>query len=121
MAQSAHQFVPKAITVSIWGMDSNDRPSTESAKTVQLAEKALELETPRLIADNEIIGLGYKGQKARFRTVNSFMARKDTYRVTLEDLSGSCMWREEMANPDVIAMRTERRKQARHQVVGEAM
>ena len=110
----------KSVTVSIWGMDTHGRPFTESAKTVQLAERALELETPRQIANGEVIGLGFKGQKSRFRAINSFIARKDTYRVTLEDLGSACMWREEMAVPDVVVARGERRRQRRFPIVGEA-
>jgi len=101
-------------------MDSHGHAFTESAKTVQLAEGAVELETPRQIANDQVIGLGFKGQKSRFRAINSFIAHKDMYRVTLENLGPVCMWREEMATPDVIVTRGERRKQRRFQVVGEA-
>lgn len=117
-----YDFVPKKITVSIWGMDAELKPFTTQVKTRQLAERAVELEFSRQLAMSEIIGLGYKGQKSRFKVVQSFLFAANTYRITLEDVNPgtTCMWREEMASPDVEVPRGERRKESRIPVVGSA-
>jgi len=115
-----YDFVPKKITISIWGMDAELKPFTTQVKTRQLAERAVELEFSRLLAMGEIIGLGYKGQKSRFKVVQSFLFAANTYRITLEDMGTTCMWREEMASPDVEVPRGERRRENRIPVVGSA-
>ena len=117
---SQHDFVNKAITVNLWGMDASLRPFTDTAKTRQIAERAVEVEFKRQLALGEIIGLGYRGLKSRFRVVQSFILAADTYRIILEDLGASCMWKEEMASPDVVVPRGERRSEPRLPVVGSA-
>jgi hypothetical protein len=115
-----YEFVNKAISVNLWGMDASLRPFTESAKTRQIAEHALEVEFKRQLAIGETIGVGYRGLKSRFRVVQSFILAENTYRITLEDLGKTCMWKEEMATPDVVVARGERRSEPRLPVVGSA-
>lgn len=116
-----HEFVNKAITVNLWGMDANLKPFTETAKTRQIARRAVEVDFHRQLALGEIIGLAYQGKKSRFRVVQSFISGPNTYRITLEETSGvACMWTAEMAEPDVIVPRGERRREPRLTVVGSA-
>lgn len=115
-----HEFVNKAITVNLWGMDASMRPFTSTAKTHQIAERAVEVDFSRELAVGEIIGLGYRGMKSRFRVIQVLLASADTWRATLEDLGNACMWKEEMASPDVIVPRGERRSEPRLPVVGSA-
>lgn len=118
---SQHDFVNKAITLSLWGMDAALKPFTETAKTRQLAERAAELDFKRQLALGEVIGVGYRGKKSRFRVIQSFLASEHAYRITLEDTgNGDCMWTAEMAEPDVIVPRGERRRESRLTVVGSA-
>lgn len=116
------EFVTKAIKVSIWGMDASMRAFVDTAQTVQLALAAVELDSPRQLTLGEIIGLGFKGQKSRFKVISSFISSVNTYRVILEAMNASaaCMWQEEMNSPDVATERTERRLQKRYPVVGAA-
>lgn len=120
MDGGGHDFVNKAITVNLWGMDASLKPFTSAARTRQIADGAVEVVFNRQLALGEIVGLGYRGMKSRFRVVQSFLAAADTYRITLVDLGGACMWKEEMASPDVIVPRGERRSEPRLPVVGNA-
>ena len=118
-----HEFVNKTLTVSLWGMDASLKPFTETAKTRQIAERAVEVYFPRQLALGEIIGLAYQGKKSRFRVIQSFISSANTYRITLEDTrtaGADCMWKAEMASPDVVVARGERRREARLTVVGSA-
>jgi hypothetical protein len=113
-----HVFVPKAITLSIWGMDANLRPFTETVKTLQIAEKAVEADLPRKLLKGEVIGFSFKGQKARFRVISIFIASATTYRTILESLSETCLWSAELASPDAVAEKQERRSHPRWPIVG---
>ena len=120
---SDHNFVNKAITVNVWGMDAALKPFTGAVKTRQLAERAVEIDFTRQLAMDEVIGLSYQGKKSRFRVIQSFISGPNTYRITLEDTGTqgtACMWAKEMESPDVIVPRGERRKETRLTVVGSA-
>lgn len=117
---SDHDFVNKKLTVSMWGMDASLKPFTETTTTRQIAERAVEVEFKRQLAMGEIVGLSYQGKKSRFRVIQSFISGPDTYRITLEDTGATCLWKAEMASPDVVVPRGERRREPRLPVVGSA-
>jgi hypothetical protein len=117
-----NDFVPKKMTISVWGMDATNRPFTENMQTVQIARRAVEFDTPRQMRIGEIVGAGANGMKSRFRITSSRLFTKDTYRVQMEDLGTACMWERELANPDAVAEeKKERRKHRRWPVRGEAV
>jgi hypothetical protein len=117
---SEHDFVNKKLKVGMWGMDASLKPFTETTTTRQIAERAVEVDFKRQLAMNEIVGLSYQGKKSRFRVIQSFISGPDTYRITLEDIGTDCMWKTEMASPDVEVPRGERRREPRLPVVGSA-
>ncbi|HUQ50235.1 MAG TPA: PilZ domain-containing protein [Terriglobales bacterium] len=119
-ADSQPAFILKALTIGMWGMDSHLRPFTETAKTYQIAEKTAEVDFIRELALGEIIGLSYKGQKSRFRVVQSFISGPTTYRVTLVNIGPYCLWKDELSSPDVIPQKSERRKDSRMPASGMA-
>jgi hypothetical protein len=121
MHPSQPEFVNKTLTVNVWGMDINLKPFTGPAQTRRIAPRAVELELPRQLAIGEVVGVGYLGKRSRFRVTQAFINGANTYRVTLEDTGTECMWTAEMAAPDVIAPRAERRRDPRLPIVGNAV
>src|SRR3954471_962021 len=118
----AHDFVPKKMKVSVWGMDAAGRPFTESMQAVHIAKGAVEIDTPRRLKVDEIVGVGANGMKSRFRVISTLLVTKDTWRTLLEDMGGKCMWEKELANPDALPQeKTERRKHLRWPVRGSAV
>jgi hypothetical protein len=118
----AHKFVPKKMQISVWGMDANNRAFVDTMTTVQIAEKAAEVNTQRQLKIGEILGAGAHGMKSRVRVASSKLVSKDTYRVQLEDLGNTCMWANELANPDQAPEeKKERRKHKRWPVRGTAV
>lgn len=116
-----HKFVPKKMKINVWGMDAAGRAFTESMQTVQIARGAVELDTPRRLKVEEIVGVGANGMKSRFRVISTLLVTKDTWRTLLEDMGGTCMWETELANPDVVKEeKTERRRHPRWPVRGSA-
>lgn len=113
-----NEFVKKALSVSLWGMDAALKPFTATATTHRIAEDAVEVEFTRPLAIGEVIGLGYQGKRSRFRVLQSFLAGLSIYRVTLQDTGTTCMWKAEMTSPDPIVLRGERRREARMKVTG---
>jgi hypothetical protein len=114
MANEAHNFVPKKLQLRVWGMDARGQAFVETMSTVQIAEKAVEVDSKRQLRIGEIVGGGINGLKSRFRIVSSFISGKDTFRVQLEDLGDTCMWPVELASPDVVTEeKQERRKHQR--------
>jgi hypothetical protein len=119
---SEHNFVPKKLPLRVWGMDARGQAFVEMMPTVQIAEKAVEVDCKRQLRIGEIVGGGIHGLKSRFRIVSSFISGKDTYRVQLEDLGETCMWPAELASPDVITEeKQERRKHARYPARGSVL
>lgn len=116
-----YDFVPKAVTVNIWGMDASMRPFTESVRTCQLAKTAVELDSPRKLSPGDIVGLGYKGLKSRFKVTSSFISTANMYRVILENTAPGCMWETEMLTPDITEERKERRRHPRVPAVGQVV
>ncbi len=116
-----NEFVNKALSVSLWGMDASLKPFTATATTQRIAEDAVEVEFSRQLAIGEVIGLGYQGKRSRFRVLQSFLSGLSIYRVTLQDTGTTCMWKSEMTSPDPIVLRRERRREARMAVVGGAI
>jgi hypothetical protein len=103
-------------------MDARGQAFVEMMPTVQIAEKAVEVDCKRQLRIGEIVGGGIHGLKSRFRIVSSFISGKDTYRVQLEDLGETCMWPAELASPDVITEeKQERRKHARYPARGSVL
>lgn len=120
--ESQHAFVPKKMKISVWGMDASGRAFTDSFQAVQLAERAVEIESARPFKPGEIVGVGLKGLKSRFRVISSRLFVKDTYRILLEDIGAGCMWREEMASPDeVVDTKQERRRHPRFPARGSVL
>lgn len=117
---SEHEFVPKSITVTIWGMDAAMKPFTETTKTQRLAIKAVILDFNRPLTMGDLLGIGYKGKKSRFRVIQSFLISEQRYRVTLEDVGNSCLWEPELAEPDAVDSHGERRREPRMPIVGGA-
>jgi hypothetical protein len=112
--EPAHRFVPKKMSLSVWGMDASGRAFIESYQTVQIAERAVEFESPRPLRVGEIMGAGVNGLKSRFRVLSSRLYVKDTYRIVLEDLGTACMWTKELASPDeLVDTKKERRRHTR--------
>jgi hypothetical protein len=117
-----HAFVPKKMKISVWGMDAAGRPFTESMQTVRIARDAVEVDTPRRLKVEEIVGVGANGMKSRFRVFSTLLVTKDTWRTLLEDLGSTCMWEKELADPDAAeAQKAERRKHQRWPVRGSAV
>ena len=116
-----YDFVPKAVTVNIWGMDASMRPFTESVRTCQLARNAVELDSPRKLSPGDIVGLGFKGLKSRFKVTSSFISTANMYRVILENTADGCMWESEMASPDIAEEKKERRRHPRVPAVGQVV
>jgi hypothetical protein len=116
-----HRFVPKKMKISVWGMDANNRAFVDTMTTVQLAQKAAEVDTQRQLKVGEILGAGANGMKSRVRVASSKLVSKDTYRVQVEDLGNVCMWEKELANPDVLVEQKERRKHKRWPLRGTAV
>jgi hypothetical protein len=117
-----HDFVPKKMALSVWGMDASNRPFIETMTTAQIARRAVEVDTERILRIGEIVGAGANGLKSRLRIVSSRLFTKNTYRVLMEDLGEVCMWEKELANPDLPAQaKQERRKHQRFPVRGSAL
>ena len=117
-----HRFVPKKLSLRVWGMDARGQAFVETMPTVQIAEKAVEVDCKRQLRIGEIVGGGINGLKSRFRIVSSFISGKDTYRVQMEDLGETCMWPAELASPDVATeVKQERRKHARYPARGTVL
>ncbi|MEO6119726.1 MAG: PilZ domain-containing protein [Terriglobales bacterium] len=120
-AGATHEFVNKALSISLWGMDSSLKPFTATAMTHRIAEDAVEVDFTRRLEIGELIGLGYQGQRSRFRVLQSFLAGLSLYRVTLQDTGTKCMWKAEMASPDPIVLPNERRRESRYPMAAVAM
>jgi hypothetical protein len=117
-----HDFVPKKMTISVWGMDASYRPFIENMTTANIARRAVEFDTERILRVGEILGAGVNGMKSRLRVVSSRLFTKNTYRVQMEDLGQVCMWEKELANPDgPVAEMKERRRHQRFPVRGSAL
>ena len=117
-----HSFVRKMLNLRIWGMDAELRAFTENVKSLQIARGAVELESPRQLQLGEVIGLGYRDQKTRFRVISSFLANANTFLITLECTNPTCLWEEELNSPDPSAPeRQERRRHERLPVTGTAV
>lgn len=117
-----HVFVPKKMTISVWGMDASYRPFIESMTTAQIARRAVEVDTERILRVGEILGVGVNGMKSRLRVVSTRLFTKNTYRVQLEELGETCMWEQELAHPDApVEEKKERRKHRRFPVRGSAL
>jgi hypothetical protein len=117
-----HNFVPKKLQLRVWGMDARGQAFVETMPTVQIAEKAVEIDCKRQLRIGEIVGGGIHGLKSRFRIVSSFISGKDTFRIRMEDLGGTCMWPAELASPDVVTQeKQERRKHARYPARGTVL
>lgn len=100
-------------------MDASGRAFIESYTTVQIAERAVEFESPRPLRVGEIVGAGVNGMKSRFRVLSSRLYVKDTYRIVLEDQGTACMWTTELASPDeVVDTKKERRRHVRYPARG---
>jgi hypothetical protein len=103
-------------------MDARGQAFVETMPTIQIAEKAVEVDCKRQLRIGEIVGGGINGLKSRFRIVSSFISGKDTYRIQLEDLGETCMWPAELASPDVISdEKQERRKHQRYPARGTVL
>jgi hypothetical protein len=119
---SEHNFVPKRLQLRVWGMDARGQAFVETMPTIQIAEKAVEVDCKRQLRIGEIVGGGIHGLKSRFRIVSSFISGKDTYRVQMEDLGETCMWTAELASPDVVSNeKQERRKHQRYPARGTVL
>jgi hypothetical protein len=119
---SEHNFVPKRLQLRVWGMDARGQAFVETMPTIQIAEKAVEVDCKRQLRIGEIVGGGINGLKSRFRIASSFISGKDTYRIQLEDLGESCMWTAELASPDAVAEeKQERRKHQRFPARGTVL
>lgn len=117
-----HDFVPKKMKLSVWGMDASYRPFIDTMTTASLARRAVEVDTERILRVGEILGAGVNGMKSRLRVVSSRLFTKNTYRVLMEDLGETCMWEKELANPDLaVEEKKERRKYQRFPVRGSAL
>jgi hypothetical protein len=117
-----HRFVKKALQVRLWGMDAELRAFTETVRTTQIAAGAVELESPKRLSDGEVVGLGYKEKKARFRVYSVQLASANIYRILLETTGTECLWAAELASPDPNEPeRQERRRHARYPVTGSAV
>jgi hypothetical protein len=117
-----HSFNPNSLPVTIWGTDAHGNRFTEELKTVRIALRAVELESAHAIAVGEVIGLRYREQESRFKAIESVILRQDTYRLTLADLDGRCLWEAELplaAGAPTTA--DERRRSERYDVLGQAM
>jgi hypothetical protein len=114
MTNEAHNFVLKKLQLRVWGMDARGQAFVETMPTIQIAEKAVEVDSKRQLRIGEIVGGGINGLKSRFRIVSSFISGKDTFRIQLEDLGDTCMWPVELASPDAVQQeKQERRKHQR--------
>jgi hypothetical protein len=80
------------------------------------------VDTERILRVGEILGVGVHGMKSRLRVVSTRLFTKNTYRVQMEELGQTCMWEQELANPDApVEEKKERRKHQRFPVRGSAL
>jgi hypothetical protein len=116
-----HGFNLNLLPVTIWGTDARGVRFNEEVRTSRIALRAAEIETSYAIPIGAEIGLRYQDRETTFAVVDSVILRQDTYRVTLQNLDGPCLWETELMILAPAETKAERRRSGRFGVLGQAM